>query len=178
MGQHQQAGGPGNGLQVAGSDLGGQPVRPVAFAGAWRRRGIGLDLDTTTVCVDVGVQGDANGGDPAVPGKPAPLPSALLRHRARTRERAPWIDFGYSSGAAVKVKVQAWGNSLGLRIPKAYAAELGVGSGSEMEVKVEAGALLARPADAIHLEALLAEITADNQHSETEWGGAIGAEVW
>jgi len=78
----------------------------------------------------------------------------------------------------VKVKVQAWGNSLGLRIPKAYCAELGVGSGSEMEVKVEAGALLARPADAIHLEALLAEITADNQHSETEWGGAIGAEVW
>ena len=59
----------------------------------------------------------------------------------------------------MKVKVQSWGNSLGLRIPKAYAAELGVGSGSEMEVKVEAGALLARPADAIHLEALLAEIT-------------------
>ena len=47
-----------------------------------------------------------------------------------------------------------------------------------MEVKVEAGALLARPADAIHLEALLPEITADNQHNETEWGGAIGAEVW
>ena len=147
-------------------------------AGAWRRRRIGLDLDTTTVCNDVGVQGDANGGDPAVPGKPVPLARALLRHRAGTRERAPWIDFGYSSGAAVKVKVQSWGNSLGLRIPKAYAAELGVGSGSEMEVKVEAGALLARPADAIHLEALLAEITEDNQHSETEWGGAIGAEVW
>ena len=78
----------------------------------------------------------------------------------------------------MKVKVQSWGNSLGLRIPKDYAAELGVGSGSEMEVKVEAGVLLARPADAIPLKALLAEITADNQHSETEWGGAIGAEVW
>ena len=76
----------------------------------------------------------------------------------------------------MKVKVQPWGNSLGLRIPKAYAAELGVGSASEMEV--EAGALRARPADAIHLEALLAEFTADNQHNETEWGGAIGAEVW
>ena len=36
MGQHHQADGPGNGLQVAGSELGGQPVRPVAFAGAWR----------------------------------------------------------------------------------------------------------------------------------------------
>ena len=40
----------------------------------------------------------------------------------------------------MKVKVQAWGNSLGLRIPKAYATELGVGSGRDMEVKVEAGA--------------------------------------
>ena len=88
------------------------------------------------------------------------------------------IDFGYSGRAAVKVKVQAWGNSLGLRIPKAYATELGVGSGSEMEVKVEAGTLLARPAEAIHLEALLAEITPDNQHSETDWGEASGAELW
>jgi len=31
MGQHQQADGLGNGLQVAGSDLGRQPVRPVAL---------------------------------------------------------------------------------------------------------------------------------------------------
>ena len=78
----------------------------------------------------------------------------------------------------MKVKVQAWGNSLGLRIPKAYATELGVGSGSEMELKVEAGALLARPAEAIQLEALLAEITAENQHSTIDWGEASGAEVW
>jgi antitoxin component of MazEF toxin-antitoxin module len=53
----------------------------------------------------------------------------------------------------------------------AIRAELGVGSGSEMDVKVEAGALLARPAETIHLAALLAEITAENQHSETDWGG-------
>ena len=78
----------------------------------------------------------------------------------------------------MKVKVQAWGNSLGLRIPKAYAAELGVGSGSEMEVNVEAGTLLARPAEVIQLEALLAGITADNQHHETDWGVTCGVEAW
>ena len=78
----------------------------------------------------------------------------------------------------MKVKVQAWGNSLGLRIPKAYATELGVGSGSEMELKVEAGALLARPAEATQLAALLAEITAENQHSEIDWGESSGAELW
>ncbi len=44
----------------------------------------------------------------------------------------------------MKVKVQTWGNSLGLRIPKAYATELGVHPGSEMEVNLEAGTLLAK----------------------------------
>lgn len=106
------------------------------------------------------------------------MPSQSSGREVVTIPREPWIDFGYSGRAAVKVKVQTWGNSLGLRIPKAYAAELGVGSGSEMEVKVEAGALLARPAEAIHLEALLAEITAENKHSTTDWGDSSGAEVW
>jgi antitoxin MazE len=78
----------------------------------------------------------------------------------------------------MNVKVQSWGNSLGLRIPKAYAAELGVRSGSEMELKVEAGTLLVRPVEAINLEELLAEITTGNQHNETDWGEASGQEVW
>lgn len=68
----------------------------------------------------------------------------------------------------MKVKVQTWGNSLGLRIPKAYATELGVRPGSEMEVNLEAGTLLARPADALNLNALLAEIKAENQHAECD----------
>jgi antitoxin component of MazEF toxin-antitoxin module len=68
----------------------------------------------------------------------------------------------------MKVKVQTWGNSLGLRITKAYATELGVRPGSEMEVNLEAGTLLARPADALNLNALLAEIKAENQHAECD----------
>jgi len=43
---------------------------------------------------------------------------------------------------------------------------------------VKAGALLPRPAKAIHLAALLTEITAKNQHSETGWGETSGAELW
>jgi antitoxin component of MazEF toxin-antitoxin module len=38
---------------------------------------------------------------------------------------------------------------LGLKIPKAYATELGVRPGSEMEVNLEAGTLLSRPAAAV-----------------------------
>ena len=49
----------------------------------------------------------------------------------------------------MKVKVQTWGNSLGLRVPKA-----------------------------IDLNALLAEITAENRHAECDWGAASGVEAW
>jgi antitoxin MazE len=78
----------------------------------------------------------------------------------------------------MRVKVQAWGNSLGLRIPKAYANELGVGAGSEMEVNVEAGALRAALAPSAQLDALLAQITDENCHGELNWGGSIGSETW
>jgi len=78
----------------------------------------------------------------------------------------------------MRVKVQAWGNSLGLRIPKAYASELGVRAGSEMEVKVEAGALRAELAPPAQLDALLAQITDENRHDEIEWGEPSGGETW
>jgi antitoxin component of MazEF toxin-antitoxin module len=47
-----------------------------------------------------------------------------------------------------------------------------------MELNVQAGALLARPAETIDLNALLAEITAENQHAEWDWGEASGVEAW
>ena len=78
----------------------------------------------------------------------------------------------------MRVKVQAWGNSLGLRIPKAYATELGVQAGSEMEVNIDAGALRAEPAPEIQLDALLSQITDTNQPGEADWGEPRGAEAW
>ena len=78
----------------------------------------------------------------------------------------------------MRVKVQAWGNSLGLRIPKAYASELGVRAGSEMEVNVEAGALRAELAPPAQLEALLAQINDENRHGGIEWGEPSGGETW
>jgi len=56
--------------------------------------------------------------------------------------------------------------------------DLGVRPGSEMELNVQAGALLARLAETIDLNALLAEITAENQHGECDWGEASGVEAW
>jgi antitoxin MazE len=78
----------------------------------------------------------------------------------------------------MKMKVQAWGNSLGLRIPKVFAVELGVCAGTEMEVRLEGGALLAKPSGTVDLNTLLAGITPANQHEETDWGQACGSETW
>ena len=78
----------------------------------------------------------------------------------------------------MRVKVQAWGNSLGLRIPKAYATELGVQAGTEMEVNIDEGALRAEPAPEMQLDALLSQITEANQPGEADWGEPRGGEAW
>lgn len=78
----------------------------------------------------------------------------------------------------MQVKVQVWGNSLGLRIPRAYARELQVGPGSTLELSMEAGVLVAKPSAAVELDALLARVNPDNTHHELNWGQASGDELW
>lgn len=80
----------------------------------------------------------------------------------------------------MQTKVQRWGNSLGLRIPKSFAAEVQVEAGSTVDISVEDGALIVRSA-APHkylLDDLLNEVTAENVHGETEWGEPTGRESW
>lgn len=45
----------------------------------------------------------------------------------------------------MKTKIQKWGNSLAARIPKSFAAELGIGDGSPVEMTLEAGAVVIKP---------------------------------
>ena len=77
-------------------------------------------------------------------------------------------------------KVQKWGNSLAIRIPKAFALELGVDQYSEVEISVAAGHLLVSPTDGTPytLEGLLAGVTQDNCHVEVATGPAVGNEAW
>ncbi len=44
----------------------------------------------------------------------------------------------------MNTKIQKWGNSLGLRIPKSFAEEAGVEAGSEVDLTVEDGQLIVR----------------------------------
>ena len=82
----------------------------------------------------------------------------------------------------MKTEFLKWGNSLALRVPKAFAQELGATEGKQAEMTIENGAILvkvARPRRRRYvLESLTNAITKENRHGEAEWGPPRGNEVW
>ncbi len=77
-------------------------------------------------------------------------------------------------------KVQKWGNSLALRIPKAFAIDAQLKNDSVVEVSLVDGQIVIRPvaSQAWSLERLLSGVTTNNLHHETDTGDAVGKEVW
>jgi len=77
-------------------------------------------------------------------------------------------------------KLQKWGNSLGLRIPKSFAAEARVEAGSIVDIRVENGALLVRPVrrKKYHLTELVRGVNSRNLHEEIATGKPVGREAW
>jgi len=80
----------------------------------------------------------------------------------------------------MKAKIQRWGNSLGLRIPKAFTEEIGLAPGSQVDITVERGKLVVRPIDeeSVDLAELLEQITPENVHEEIQTGPPVGKEIW
>jgi len=70
----------------------------------------------------------------------------------------------------MKTRIQKWGNSLAVRIPKSFADEMGVGNNAPVEMMLEEGALAIKPdrSRQWNLEGLLAEVTDENIHPEWE----------
>ena len=77
-------------------------------------------------------------------------------------------------------RIQKWGNSLGLRIPKSFAAEARVKEGSPVDLRVEDGELVIRPLKRrqYKLTQLLKQIKPGNVHSEVSTGDRAGREAW
>lgn len=77
------------------------------------------------------------------------------------------------------IRLARWGNSLGLRLPKALAMEARIGEGDTVEVSVEEGSIIVRPARVTYsLEELVSKINPRNRHEETGWGEPVGREPW
>ena len=80
----------------------------------------------------------------------------------------------------MQTKIQKWGNSLGLRIPRSFAAEAQVEEGSTVDLSVENGQLLVRPLRARKyvLSDLLKRVNPRNVQGEISTGAPVGREAW
>jgi len=80
----------------------------------------------------------------------------------------------------MKTRMQKWGNSLAIRIPKAFATEVGLKEKGEVDVSLKSGKLVVVPVEkpGLTLKTLLAQINEENVHCEVDAGPAIGREAW
>jgi antitoxin MazE len=80
----------------------------------------------------------------------------------------------------MQARIQRWGNSLALRIPKSFAVELGLASDAPVELTLVEGKLVVAPSSVpeYSLEDLLAGVTDENIHAEISSGPAVGKESW
>ena len=77
----------------------------------------------------------------------------------------------------MKTHIARWGNSLAVRIPRAYAQQAGLSEGSAVEFVAEGQALVLRRRR-FRLDALLKQIKPENLHGERDWGPRVGRESW
>ena len=80
----------------------------------------------------------------------------------------------------METRVQKWGNSLALRIPKPLADQIGLEPNSLVKLSLRGTELVIAPVTPpdLKLDDLLAQVTEENLHGEIDTGPAVGGEVW
>ncbi len=80
----------------------------------------------------------------------------------------------------METTMRKWGNSLGVRIPKAFAEEAGVREGSAVDISIAGGDIVIRRLRrrSVNLDDLLARVTPENLHAEIDTGAPVGREAW
>jgi antitoxin MazE len=77
------------------------------------------------------------------------------------------------------VKTAQWGNSIGVRIPKALAKRVGIGVDSTVEIDESEEGIVIKPAGKkeYSLIELVKGITRLNRHDEADFGRPVGKEL-
>jgi len=90
-------------------------------------------------------------------------------------------------GGVLRTTLQKWGNSHGIRIPKAIMDVAGIAAGSEMEIEILEGsdAIVIRPVSVARpvrgryrIEDLVSKMPEGDKPCGEEWGEALGEEAW
>ncbi len=79
-----------------------------------------------------------------------------------------------------QIKVSAWGNSLGFRIPVGLASSFGIQAGDILELTpVDEGLLIKKPANKTYrLADILGSFTPSEHVPELDFGEPRGEEIW
>ncbi len=80
----------------------------------------------------------------------------------------------------MRTRVQKWGNSLAVRIPRPFAKESDLTENSPVDVSLRNGKLVITPVrePEYSLDELVARISKKNLHSEVSTGSKRGNEAW
>lgn len=79
----------------------------------------------------------------------------------------------------MRTRVQKWGNSLAVRIPKPFAEETRLVENAEVEISIRGARLIVEAVEpAVTLRSLLDQVTRENLHGEVTTGKRVGKEVW
>jgi antitoxin MazE len=105
---------------------------------------------------------------------------AALERWGRSRYTPKLVYSAYSPSVAMQTRVQKWGNSLGVRIPRGLAEEVGLGAGTEVSLTAKNGELVVKPAlpTRLSLDDLLEGVSESNIHSFVDTGSAVGSEIF
>lgn len=80
-----------------------------------------------------------------------------------------------------EIKLQKWGNSYGIRLPKEMLKALRLRDGSSFFIYCSKQGLRLEPIKKkkdIDIDKLINSITPENLHEIVDWGDPVGKEVW
>ncbi|KKU68125.1 MAG: SpoVT/AbrB domain protein [Parcubacteria group bacterium GW2011_GWA2_47_16] len=77
-------------------------------------------------------------------------------------------------------KVQKWGNSLAVRLPKEAAESIGLRQGSVVSIVSVNDLISIKPVSKPKekLAQMVRKITKKNRHALIDWGTPVGKEIW
>ena len=79
----------------------------------------------------------------------------------------------------MKTKIQKWGNSLGVRLPKNITEQKSLRAGLGVSIVLKDNHIIIEPdTQELSLDQVLSHITPDNRHDESDWSSVRGNEVW
>jgi antitoxin MazE len=88
----------------------------------------------------------------------------------------------YIGGVNMVTRIQKWGNSQGLRLPKQVLEDAHLSLGDDVDVTVRDGLIVIAPARRVrgkqNLEELVSRIPKDYKTEEVDWGEPVGREAW